>query len=464
MKLRSLALACLLALGATACGPTSPEPSPEPSSTPAEETGVSTAAATATRIYAYEPTGTHELSFETLGTFETRNNKRVLVIRGTTNRYLQDVFSFVPDDAFGTANIISERRFEVVLEEGHELNTVLSGLPLFISIDTFTGYPTRYYARLVVAPRFFDLRGSTSINIHEDVEPKYVWNAARTDNLMYRGRVDAAASSLIVTAPDGTPVVTRVDADTFQLDWRYPAVHQAIDPHTTPLTFTATLNDGTVVSRTARPVARVTELAISTNDDPYNTWPSQACLPAVYNCIHALPASTLDYGACGTQRQVSRCMYASACEVLPGQPLSLTEIDSASLEPARLAFNQGSSSTDWYALNSIDAYSTPQCPATPVTIQAVMDHFNATTQTLPPAEYGEFTDRAGLVDNFFFGSSSSPLLAAIDSFAGGGPIQAWLAWEEISCHNCHDYAEYAVLYYPNSRKVIVLKGHHGYDW
>ena len=76
MQLRTLALASFAALAA--CNNATPET--------VEETGVTTAAATATRLYASE--GTHELSFETLGTFETRNGGRVLVIRGTTNRYI----------------------------------------------------------------------------------------------------------------------------------------------------------------------------------------------------------------------------------------------------------------------------------------------------------------------------------------------------------------------------------------
>ncbi|MFY2560204.1 hypothetical protein ACN469_21520 [Corallococcus terminator] len=462
MNFRNFALACALSLGVTACGSTSPDESPV---VPVEETGVSTAAATATRIYAYEPTGTHELSFETLGTFETRNNRRVLVIRGTTNRYLRDVFSFVPDDAFGTASVISERRFEVVLEEGHELNTMLSGLPLLVSIDTFTGSPTRYYAQLILTPRFFDFRGPNSISVFENVDPVYVRNTAGTEALMYRGRVDSAATSLTVTAPDGVPTVSRVDADTFNLDWRYPAVHQAVDPHTIPLTFTAALNTGAVVDETARLVVRVTGLAISTNDDPYNTWPSPACQPAVYNCYHSKPAGTLDFSSCGTYRQVQRCTYASACEVLPGQPLSLTEIGFPPPAHGLQAPVSDSLATTWYGLVGIDAYSTPECPATPVTVQAVVDHLHETTQAVPPFDWGVATDRAGLVDNnYFFGSSSSPLLAAIDTFAGGGPIQAWFAWEELPCHNCHSYAEYGILYYPNSGKVISLKSYHGYDW
>jgi hypothetical protein len=296
MKPLRLALACLLAFGATACN------APQ-TAEPAEETGTLTAAATADRLYA--AVGNNELSVETLGTFETRNGERVLVLHGTANRYLESVFSFVPDDIFGETSVISERRFEVVLHEGHELNTVLSGLPLFISINTFTGSPVRYFARIVVAPRFFDFRGSSALFIDEAVNPAYVRNG--TDVLVYRGKVDVAASLLTVTAPDGIPVVAPVDADTFQLDWQYPAVYQAIDPHTTPLTFTASLPDGTTAQKTARLVARVTELAL-TADDPYDVWPSEPCQATVYDCIHSQPAGTNDFAVCGTYRQVSRCM------------------------------------------------------------------------------------------------------------------------------------------------------------
>ncbi len=454
MTLRSLSLALLVALGATACNDTQ---STEPVA-PAEETGVSTSEIV-TRLYA--TVGNNELSFETLGTFETRNGERVLVITATSNRYLDRVFSFVPDDAFGEANVISERRFEVVLREGHELNTVLSGLPLFISVDTFTGSPQRYYARIVVAPRFFDFRGSTSIAISENVNPVYVRNG--TDVLVYRGRADVAASSLTTVAPDGTPVVSRVDADTFNLDWQYPAVYQAIDPHTMPITFTATLANNTQLHKTARLTARVSEFAV-TAGDPYDVWPSPPCQAPVYNCIHSQPTGTTDFAACGTYREVSRCMYARACEVAPIPPLSLTSIDTASLEPARAAYNGGSSSTSWNSLASIDGYSTSVCPWA-TSIQAVMAYFNETTQDLPLADNGTFANRAGLSNSpFFLGAPNSSLLAALDAYAGGGELQAWFVTEEVPCHNCHNSKDYAVLYYPASGKVLVLLGSHGYDW
>jgi hypothetical protein len=294
MQLRTLALASLAALAA--CNNATPET--------AEETGVSTAAATATRLYA--SVGDNELSFETLGTFEERDGVRALIIRATANRYLSDVLSFVPDDAFGDAHIISERRFEIVLHEGHELNTVLSGLPLFVRVGTFTGTPRSYTARIVIAPRFFDFRGDSGIWIDEAVNPIYVVQG--DTNLLYRGHasVSGYVDWLSVTATDGIPQV--YGRPNYRLDWSYPTLHQAIDPHTDPLTFSAGGDDGVTMQKTARLVARVTEFAV-TDGDAYDVWPSPDCDPAVYTCYHSQPAGTTDFSQCGTYRQVLRCSY-----------------------------------------------------------------------------------------------------------------------------------------------------------
>jgi hypothetical protein len=300
MKLRTLALACLAALAA--CSPTPSEP--------AEETGEVTSEAVTNRLYA--TVGDNELSFETLGTFEVRNGVRSLIIRATANRYLSDVYSFVPDDIFGTASIISERRFEIALAEGHELNTVLSGLPLFVSVHTNTGTPRSYTARIVIAPRFFDFRGSTGIWIQEEVNPLYVVQG--NTNLLYRGRASANSDWLSVIAPDGMPSVN--GRPNYRLDWGYPGIYQAIDPHTVPFTFSAGADNGVEMEKTARLVARVTEFAL-TDGDAYDVWPTPPCDPAVYTCSHSAPTGTTDFGHCGTYRQVLRCSYASACEVFP---------------------------------------------------------------------------------------------------------------------------------------------------
>ncbi len=447
---RRIALGCLVAFAIPACA--------EQGATLPEETGAAADAATATRIYASE--GTLDLSFETLGTFEERDGVRALILRGTANRYLKSVFSFVPDDAFGQANIISERRLEVVIHEGHELNTLLSGLPLFVSVETFTGSPTQYTARVEVSTRFYDFLGSSSIWIDEAVQPFYAVNG--TDNIVYRGSVDAPAGDLTVTAPDGAPAAAPVDADTYRLDWSYADLHDAIDPHTERLTFTATGADGTTATKSSRLVARVVGLAL-TSGDPYQVWPAPACEPAVYDCYHSQPAGTTDFAACGSYRQVQRCVASQACDVVQ-EPLSLTPIEASSLEPARAAWNQGSTGFNWRNLQPIAAFDTPECPEEPVTIAGVLDEIAAMEQSQSPAEYGTFTDRNGLSASVFFGSSGgSALLTAIDAFAGGGDIEAWLYTEQVPCHNCTDFADRAVLLYPQSGVVLVLDGNHGYD-
>ncbi|MFY2558645.1 hypothetical protein ACN469_13535 [Corallococcus terminator] len=458
MSLRKLLVACWIVLGMSGCMDSHDEPAPE------VELGVSEAEATATRIYATE--ASLELSFETMGTFETRNGVRSLILKATANRYLKRVFSFVPDDAFGTANIISERRFEVVLPVGHELNTVLSGLPLFITVETFTGTPTNYTAKIEVYPRFFDFRGTNAVWIDEKVDPVYVRNGA--DVLVYRGRADVSAEALTVTAPDGVPVVAAVDADTYRLDWSYSTVEKAMDPTTLPLTFTVYQGGQATEQKTARLVPRVTVLELTTGD-AYETWPTPSCELAVYNCFHSQPPGTTDFAACGTYRQVSRCRYTSdICQVVPRVPLTLTSVDASSLEDAREEWNIGSNNGAWHHLETIAAYVTPQCTQSPVTLQGVFNQLNwPWYQDFPTFAQGIATNRAGLSQSLLLTSNyygdGAALLAAIDAYAGGGEVQAWLATQEVSCHNCHEFNQFAVLYYPATRKVVVLRGYTGYD-
>ncbi|APR78182.1 Hypothetical protein A7982_03529 [Minicystis rosea] len=451
MNLRALALGSLVALAAPACAGSDPAP---------EAVDTADSAATATRIYASE--ADLDLSFETLGTFEDRDGSRALILHATANRYLESVYSFIPDDLFGEAHIISERRLEVVIHEGYELNTLLSGMPLFVAVNTFTGTPNHYTARVDIAARFYDFLGSSSIFIDEKVDPYYVLNGS--DNLVYRGSVDALATQMTVTAPDGAPTVAQADADTFRLDWPYAGLHDAIDPHTQYLTFTAALNSGVTAKKTTRLVARVVGLAL-TSGDAYDVWPAPVCQPDVYTCYHAQPAGTTDFSACGSYREVLACTYANVCNVVQF-PLSLTPVDASALEPARATYNGEPNGYAWRELSSLAAFSTPGCPEAPVTIQSILAKLEETNQSQPPATDGTFTNRAGLSQSSFFGTGDADgaaLLAAIDAFTGGGDVQAWIYSSPVPCLNCHDFASRVVLYYPGSGQVITLVGHHGYD-
>ncbi|AKT37537.1 hypothetical protein [Chondromyces crocatus] len=454
MRFRALALGCLIALSMSACAG-------EEVLTD-EVTAEAHGAAAATKITASE--GALVLTFDTLGTFQDRPGGRALVIEATANRYLAEVFSFVPDDAFGEANIISPRRLEVVLPVGHELNSILSGLPLLLSVKTNTGSPNAYTAEVKLASRFYDFRGSNSIWIDENVNPIYKVNGPNP--LVYRGRADAAASALSVTAPDGSPLVARVDADTFNLDWSYSTLNEAADPHTTPLTFSATLNNGTTVQKTARLATRVVGLAL-TSGDPYTSFPQTVCTPAAYHCVHGAPDGTTDFSACGTYREVSRCMYSSsACEWAPLEPLALDPIDASALEPARATWNINTNGYTWHHMTSLVAYETPECTDEPKTIQGIIADLEQNDIQHQNYWGGSFLDRAGLANTLFFRSGypdGTSLLGAVDGFAGGGDIQAWYATERDSCHNCTQNIARAVLFYPGSGLVLVFDGYYGYD-
>ncbi len=73
--------------------------------------------------------------------------------------------------------------------------------------------------------------------------------------------------------------------------------------------------------------------------------------------------------------------------------------------------------------------------------------------------------RSGLSQVLFFNPwrNGDPLLAAVDAFAGGSEVQASISTYEVPCYNCHDNAAWAVLFYPDSGKVLVFKGNHGCD-
>lgn len=158
---------------------------------------------------------------------------------------------------------------------------------------------------------------------------------------------------------------------------------------------------------------------------------------------------------------------ATAAKACTPVPFSLTSINASSLEPARATWNLGSNGGAWHYMDPISAYVTPQCPTTPTTLLAILGELAWDYQGIPAPEDGTFTNRAGLSQSVFLSSNyygnGLAVLAAIDAFAGGGEVQAWLATQEVPCHNCHEFQQFAVLYYPATRKVVVLQGYTGYD-
>jgi hypothetical protein len=227
---------------------------------------------------------------------ETRDGRRVWVVGGRASRDLDAVFSFVPDDAYASAKVISARRFEVVLEDGSEINTLLSGLPLFVNVTPKSGVAAT--AAFWMAPRFTGFTGAEKLFVEEAIRP--VWVAGE---LVYRARAHANApyAQLDVATPAPPAIVTE-GVRRWKLDWSFDQMIQAVAK---PVAFTATSAAGASVGKRAALDFEVNRLEL-TRDDPYQVW-AESCEPAVKACLAALPAGQLDTERCGSYRQVLYC-------------------------------------------------------------------------------------------------------------------------------------------------------------
>lgn len=237
--------------------------------------------------------GVLTLGFSTAGRFETRNGERTLVIAGTSSRNLKDIRSFVPDDAFGSATLTGPRTFEVALRGGHEINSVLSGLPLGLAIVTQNGSPSKYEAAVTFGARLV----STDVpRMHLVPELRPVSAGPEADPLRYRARLELTSTPESVTVADAT--VTRRSAQRYDIDWTYPALAASFAP--APLKVSAKLSSGTS-TLSADVSLSVARLGLTTKTIE-QAWPA-SCQPSVRSCI----SRGTNVAECGSYRDVEQC-------------------------------------------------------------------------------------------------------------------------------------------------------------
>jgi len=236
-------------------------------------------------------------------------NGMTATLKLRTSRDLVSAFSFVPDDAFGTARLTGPRTVEIDLAGGYELNSILSGLPLFVSLETKTGDVRRFEARVDLASRFFDFRGSSSLFVDAPVRPVLVRGGG--DNLRYRGtaRAPQATSLSISTDDDAEPTVSALGAGRFQFDWSYPLFEIVVDSPEADVTFAANVPVNRLVTKRARAKIEVAAVGL-TKLSAYDVWPSPSCAARVKACVAAAGTSP-DLGHCGAYREVAPCLVGN---------------------------------------------------------------------------------------------------------------------------------------------------------
>ena len=216
---------------------------------------------------------------------EERDGRAVWILDGRTSRNLVAVSSFVPDDGFGRARVLSPRRFEVELD-AQELNSLLSGLRLFVGLEV-AGVDAGYTAALRLQPRFARFAGSPELRVATQLAPVF------DGGLVYRGKVTSSLDGhLLVEDAEATATGAR----RWDVDFEFGAL--AVGRARFELGAARKDADVEMV---------IGELALTT-EDPYATWPDDgACRAEVQACLDALPDGELDTERCGAYREVVRC-------------------------------------------------------------------------------------------------------------------------------------------------------------
>ena len=256
------------------------------------------------------------------------NNEKKWVMQGTANKDLSGAFSFVPDDAFGEARVTGARTFEVVLAEGHELNSILSGLKLLVKLTPRSG--SEVTAGIDLQPRFLSIKGSTRITVVPEVNPVYA-----RGGLTYRGRARAASGTLTtVSTPDAATInvgLRTTGLGEYDVDFTYDNLALALDVpgvNADQVEFTGASTTGQLRSKLAVLGVTVKALAMTTGD-PYQVWPSASCPSAVRTCLNATPVGATDFGDCGSYREVNACGLPNQIPSLFPSPDDLTPLTRA---------------------------------------------------------------------------------------------------------------------------------------
>ncbi|MBX3187483.1 MAG: hypothetical protein KF819_10735 [Labilithrix sp.] len=230
------------------------------------------------------------MTFDAAARIDVANGRRVLVVPGRVSRNVDAMRSFVPDDAFGEVRMRGPRSFDLVLRGDHEINTVLSGLPLWLSIETSSGAIRRYEAAVHLGARLHGFAGPTSIRIG-DVRPVSAGNAG--DALRYRLDVTTTKTYPTLTVAGAEP--RRLSARKWLFDWTYGGVAPVLEQRS--FAVSASPSETT----TSKVEIRVKKLGLTTKTAE-SQW-TATCEASVRRCI----ARAADLGECGSYRQVSTC-------------------------------------------------------------------------------------------------------------------------------------------------------------
>jgi hypothetical protein len=239
---------------------------------------------------------------------EERDGAVIWRLEGRSTVALGSVASWVPDDAFGAAELTGPRSFAITFREPHEQNTVASGMPLFLTVSQVSG--ARAEAAIWLRPRLEVGAGAAgSASLSGRIQPyatmKPVWVADdELGNLEYRGKVAVAAGWTLEPGAEPAPRLTALENHRVRLAWSFNALAATLARPAPQLQLRAHRGSD-VATRAVTLEVRAVRLGL-TREDPREVWPT-LCEPSVRACLLALPSLETDTEACGSYRQVLAC-------------------------------------------------------------------------------------------------------------------------------------------------------------
>ncbi len=284
---------------------------------------------------------------------ETRRGKEAWVLHGRTSKNLTDVHTWIFDDAFGTAKVLSPRTFEVVVSGGQEINSMLSGLRLFVAFDA-AGEKQSITAAVTLAATFSSPESPSRLWVNETVRPIWV------DGLRYRGRVRGDdLAKITATTADGTRLAVNRRAGsttTWDVDMSFSRLHAAAAGPGGEVLFEAESLTGRAYAKRATLSVVVADLGL-TRLPAEDVWGADGlCDPGVQVCLHGLSLTEKDTESCGNYRDVTPCNIRAALPTLGVAPDDRSALDAAlNAVSASLGAREQVAADNFYVQNSGDA-------------------------------------------------------------------------------------------------------------
>ncbi len=175
-------------------------------------------------------------------------------------------------------------------------------------------------------------------------------------------------------------------------------------------------------------------------------------------CAFSCGQSQQPWSRQNTDSDLTQAGALSTCE----PQTSLSPISSGGIAGAVTQFNkQAVSGYTWASIQPARTFLVNGCSASLESLVTLLAEDERSATFADGTVYPSTVN----VSPFFSAANSAAgpaLQQAVDAF-GGSTGQLWQYTDSVPCHNCSEFATRMVIWYPSTRRLVVLDGITGYD-